>query len=854
MADVTISELASTVGVSVDKLLSQVKEAGLSHTKPDELISNDDKNTLLVFLRRSHGDREATVAAPKKITLKRKTIGTLKAASTHGRGKTVNVEVRKKRTYVKRAVAETSPPEELAEQEEVVTATPEVAEAPVTEVSLDEQEALEKAEEETKAAEAGIEEEEVVADKAAPAHDIPPPETDDGRPSKAAMKRKSAGRDDADDLVEKKKTHLRNKAKAQAPKRQSKTIHVNDDFVLEGDDFDEMAGRGRRSGRKTKAKLSAQQHAFEKPTEFISREVTIGEANLVSDLSNKMSVKSAEIIKILLNMGVMATINQVLDQDTSTLLIEELGHTPVFVSEDAIEEELAESVATNEGKKEVSRAPVVTVMGHVDHGKTSLLDYIRKASVASHEAGGITQHIGAYHVETEHGMISFLDTPGHAAFTAMRSRGAQATDVIILVVAADDGVKPQTEEAVQHAKAAEVPLVVAINKMDKEGVDPDRVKNELSALEVIPEDWGGDVQFVEVSAITGQGLENLLEAILLQAELLELKAYIDVPGQGMVIESRLDKGRGPVASVLVQNGTLNSGDIVLAGHEYGRVRALVDENAKNVQSAGPAIPVEILGLNGVPDAGDEFVVVSDEKRAREVAEFRRARHKDSLQAKQQTSMIENMFDGIGSDQKKIFNVILKADVRGSLEAISGSLLKLGTEEVDVNIVGAGVGGISENDAHLAATSNAMIAGFNVRADKTAREIIENEGLQMRYYNVIYDVIDDAKQIMGGLLAPEIREEIVGIAEVRDVFNSPKFGQIAGSMVIEGTVYRSKPIRVLRDNVVIYEGELESLRRFKDDAAEVRNGTECGIGVRNYNDVKVGDKIEVYETTEVARSL
>ena len=493
-------------------------------------------------------------------------------------------------------------------------------------------------------------------------------------------------------------------------------------------------------------------------------------------------------------------------------------------------------------------------MGHVDHGKTSLLDYIRKASVASHEAGGITQHIGAYQVDTDHGKISFLDTPGHAAFTAMRSRGAQATDVIVLVVAADDGVKPQTEEAVQHAKAAEVPLVVAINKMDKEGVDPDRVKNELSALEVIPEDWGGDVQFVEVSAITGQGLENLLEAILLQAELLELKAYIDVPGQGMVIESRLDKGRGPVASVLVQNGTLNSGDIVLAGHEYGRVRALVDENAKNVQSAGPAIPVEILGLNGVPDAGDEFVVVSDEKRAREVAEFRRARHKDSLQAKQQTSMIENMFDGIGSDQKKIFNVILKADVRGSLEAISGSLLKLGTEEVDVNIVGAGVGGISENDAHLAATSNAMIAGFNVRADKTAREIIENEGLQMRYYNVIYDVIDDAKQIMGGLLAPEIREEIVGIAEVRDVFNSPKFGQIAGSMVIEGTVYRSKPIRVLRDNVVIYEGELESLRRFKDDAAEVRNGTECGIGVRNYNDVKVGDKIEVYETTEVARSL
>jgi len=850
MAEVTISELAKTVGVSVDKLLSQIKEAGLPHSKPDELISNDDKNTLLVFLRRSHGDREATVSTPKKITLKRKTIGTLKSASTHGRGKTVNVEVRKKRTYVKRNAAETPPPEEVAEQEEVAT---EVAEAPVIEVPLDEQEALEKAEEETKAAEADVGED--VADKAALAQDIPPPETDAGRPTKAALKRKTATRDDADDPVEKKKTHLRNKAKAQAPKRQSKTIHVNDDFVLEGDEFDEMAGRGRRGGgRKTKAKLSAQQHAFAKPTEFISREILIGEANLVSDLANKMSVKSAEIIKILFNMGVMATINQVLDQDTSTLLIEELGHIARFVSEDAIEEELAESVATNEGKDEVSRAPVVTVMGHVDHGKTSLLDYIRKASVASHEAGGITQHIGAYHVETEHGMISFLDTPGHAAFTAMRSRGAQVTDVIVLVVAADDGVKPQTEEAVQHAKAAEVPLVVAINKVDKEGVDPDRVKNELSALEVIPEDWGGDVQFVEVSAITGQGVENLLEAILLQAELLELKAYIDVPGQGMVIESRLDKGRGPVASVLVQNGTLNSGDIVLAGHEYGRVRALVDENAKSVHSAGPSIPVEILGLNGVPDAGDEFVVVSDERSAREVAEFRRTRHKDSLQAKQQTSMIENMFAGIGSDQKKIFNVILKADVRGSLEAISGSLLKLGTEEVDVNIVGAGVGGISVNDAHLATTSNAMIAGFNVRADKTAREIIENEGLQMRYYNVIYDVIDDAKQIMGGLLTPEIREEIIGIAEVRDVFNSPKFGQIAGSMVIEGTVYRSKPIRVLRENVVIYEGELESLRRFKDDAMEVRNGMECGIGVRNYNDVKVGDKIEVYETTEVARSL
>ena len=844
MADVTISELAGVVGVSVDKLLSQIKEAGLPHTKADELISNDDKNTLLVFLRRSHGDRDATSAAPKKITLKRKTLGTLKSASSTGRGKTVNVEVRKKRTYVKRSAIETPVEEELPAAE----LEPEVEETAADAVAPDTL-AVEEADKEA-AAELKPE----TTPPAVQAQDIPPPESDANRGGKGAPRRKKAAGKEGDESGDKKKAHLRNKAKAQAPKRQAKTIHVNDDFVLEGDDFDGMGGRGRRgSARKARSKLSSQ-HAFEKPTEFIAKEITIGETNSVADLAQKMSVKSGEIIKILFNMGVMATINQMLDQDTSTLLIEELGHKPKFVSEDAIEEQLAESLSAEVGSEEITRAPVITVMGHVDHGKTSLLDYIRKASVAAGEAGGITQHIGAYHVNTEHGMVSFLDTPGHAAFTAMRSRGAKATDVIVLVVAADDGVKPQTEEAVQHAKAAGVPLVVAINKIDKEGIDPDRVKNELSALEVIPEDWGGDTQFIEVSAITGQGVENLLEAILLQAELLELKAYTDVPGQGVVIESRLDKGRGSVASVLVQNGTLKTGDIVLAGYEYGRVRALVDELGKNVESAGPAIPVEILGLNGVPDAGDEFVVVSDEKKARDVAEFRKVRLKDSQQAKQQSSMLEGMFAGIGRDQKKILNVIIKADVRGSLEAIIGSLQKLGTDEVEVNVIASGVGGISETDAHLATTSRAMVIGFNTRADKSARDILEDESLQLRYYNVIYDVIDDTKAIMGGMLEPEIREEIVGIAEVRDVFNSPKFGQIAGSMVIEGTVYRSKPIRVLRDNVVIYEGELESLRRFKDDANEVRNGMECGIGVRNYNDVKVGDKIEVYETTEVARSL
>ena len=854
MADAKISELAEVVGVSLDKLLSQIKEAGLSHTKADDSISNDDKNTLLQFLRRSHGDSEASVSAPKKITLKRKTVGTLKAASTHGRGKTVNVEVRTKRTYIKRSEVAEEAPEEL-EDEAVVAAAESAVDAVVdTSVEATETAGAESAEAATietpdKASA------EAPANEKATAPDVPAEEAATARDDKLGAKRKGQGKKESEDSVENKNSqHLKNKSKA--AKRQEKPIHVNDDFVLEGGDADDVGGgRGRRgSGRKGKARLSATQHAFEKPKDFIKREIKIGETNTLQDLAQQMSVKTAGLVKSLFNMGVMATINQIIDQDTATLLIEEFGHTPKFVSEDAIEDQLAESITADMGKIEITRAPVVTVMGHVDHGKTSLLDYIRKSTVASHEAGGITQHIGAYHVNTAHGMISFLDTPGHAAFTAMRSRGAKATDVVVLVVAADDGVKPQTEEAVQHAKASGVALVVAVNKMDKEGVDVDRVKSELAAMEVIPEDWGGETQFIEVSAITGAGVDQLLEAISLQAELLELKAYTDVPGQGVVIESRLDKGRGPVASVLVQNGTLKTGDTVLAGHVYGRVRALVDETGKNIKTAGPSIPVEILGLNGVPEAGDEFVVVADEKKAREIAELRRTRHKDSLQASQQSNLVENMFAGIGKENLSVFNIIIKTDVRGSLEAIVGSLQKLNTEEVKVNIVASGVGGISETDVHLAATSKAMIIGFNVRADKSSREIIENEGLQLRYYNVIYDVIDDVKAIMSGMLAPEIREEILGVAEVRDVFSSPKFGQIAGSMVIEGTIYRSKPIRVLRDDVVIYEGELESLRRFKDDANEVRNGIECGIGVRNYTDVKVGDKIEVYETTEVARSL
>jgi len=841
MADVTISELAKVVGVDVDKLLSQVKDAGLPHKKADEIISNDDKNTLLQSLRGSHGEGEGA-AAPSKITLKRKTLGTLKSASSSGRGKTVNVEVRKKRTYVKRTEVEEEvvPEEPVAVEPAIVTPDPVVA----AEAAI------------AAAAEAA----KATADEPAPAApsapaaapivpDVPSEEAASARADKPGAKRKPATKKEIDDEAEKKRTQART-TKGKPAKRQNRTLHVNDAFVLEGGDSE---GR-RRGGRRGRNRLSGSTQAFEMPTEAVVRDIKIGEANKVTDLAQQMTVKAAAVVKALFKMGVMANINHVVDADTATLLVEEMGHRPNFVSEDALEEQLAESLAAEIGEEKITRAPVVTVMGHVDHGKTSLLDYIRKSTVASHEAGGITQHIGAYHVDTDHGMVSFLDTPGHAAFSAMRSRGAKATDVIVLVVAGDDGVKPQTAEAVQHAKAAGVPLVVAINKMDKEGADPDRVKNELAAMEVIPDDWGGDTQFIPVSAHTGDGVDKLLEAILLQAELMELTAYTDVPGQGVVVESRLDKGRGAVASVLVQNGTLRTGDIVLVGKEYGRVRALVDENGVNIKSAGPSIPVEILGLTGVPDAGDEFVVLADEKKAKEVAEFRRTRLKDSVQAMQQAALIDNMFAGIGKPNLSIFNIILKTDVRGTLEALTASLVAMNTDEVQVKIVSSGVGGISENDVHLAATSKAMIVGFNVRADKTSKEIIDNEGLQLRYYNVIYNVLDDVKAIMGGMLSPEIREEILGVAEVRDVFTSPKFGQIAGSMVIEGTIHRNKPIRVLRDDVVIYEGELESLRRFKDDANEVKNGVECGIGVKNYTDVRVGDKIEVYKTTEIARTL
>lgn len=919
MAEVTVSQLAEVVGTPVDRLLKQMKEAGLKHQQADEVVSDDDKQVLLAFLKNSHGE---STAAPKKITLKRKTLSTLKTGSGAAK-KTVSVEVRKKRTYVKRDPAELAQEAAEAEAAAKVDAEKQAAEAAakaeqeqaeaekqaaeeaarVAAEKAAAEEAAQSSEPEDTAAEAKAEPSEPEPE-AAPAKATPKPkekveidpevlrqraahrrmdeEAKEKERREAALKAKREEEERAaiaaQQAVEAKKesaqphkdTEADNKIKAKKALRTS-TREKDDDKprgkrvkaaakgrgrVAVTADFEEDDGSYRRGKKKTlKLPDDHKRHAFQAPTEKAIKEVAIPETITVGELAQRMSIKAGEVIKELMKLGMMATINQAIDQETAQLVVEEMGHTAKLVSDDALEEALEETLLSHgEGTLE-SRAPVVTVMGHVDHGKTSLLDYIRKAKVASGEAGGITQHIGAYHVETGHGMITFLDTPGHAAFTAMRARGAKSTDIVILVVAADDGVMPQTEEAVLHARAAGVPLVVAVNKMDKEGADPDRVKNELSAKEVIPEDWGGDTQFVPVSAHTGDGIDALLDAVLLQAELLELKAPTDIPGQGLVIESRLDKGRGTVASVLVQSGTLRKGDIVLAGQFYGRVRAMIDETGQQIDSAGPSIPVEILGLDGTPDAGDSFVVVENEKRAREVADYRAHKDRDQKLKRQQAAKLDSMFDrmGEGADRQSL-NIVLKADVRGSLEALQASLLDLGNDEVEVNVVSGGVGGITESDVNLAITSGAVMFGFNVRADVSARKLAENEGVDLRYYSVIYDLIDDVKQALSGLLSPEMREEIVGTAEVRDVFRSPKLGAIAGCMVREGTIYRNNPIRVLRDNVVIYEGELESLRRFKDDVAEVRQGFECGIGVKNYNDVKVGDQIEVYQVTEFARTL
>ncbi|NMT62249.1 translation initiation factor IF-2 [Marinobacter orientalis] len=848
MADVTVKQLAADVGAPVDRLLRQIVEAGLKARSEEDSVTSDEKQQLLTYLRKNHGEDESE---PKKITLKRKTTTTLKA----GRAKTVNVEVRKRRTYIKRAELEPEAPKpEEAAEEQATTApeeTPAVAaqqaqpaeapkpEAPVSEAPAETPVAEEKPEEKEKPEVAAEPEPSPVpAPEDMP---IPPPEDGEGKDRKPKKKKEKARErgDETDEGKPKKKS---------AGHRGPRNRPVDEPLIVSEEEEDTTLRKPLRAKKKPKEK----RHAFERPTKPMVREVDIPETITVGELAQRMAVKSADVIKKLMGMGVMATINQALDQETAVLVTEELGHKPNTVSEDAFEEEVLSGFAF-EGKDRTKRAPVVSVMGHVDHGKTSLLDYIRRTKVASGESGGITQHIGAYHVETDHGMVSFLDTPGHAAFTAMRARGAQCTDIVVLVVAADDGVMPQTKEAVQHARSAGVPIVVAMNKMDKEEADPDRIKTELAGMEVIPEDWGGDVQFIPVSAHTGEGIDDLLEALLLQAEILELEASPDAPAKGVVVESSLERGRGSVATVLVQNGTLRQGEMVVAGGYFGKVRAMTDEAGKQVREAGPSIPVEILGLNGTPNAGDEFFAVADEKKAKELAEFRQTREREQRLHRQQAAKLENLFENMGKDEVKTLNVVLKTDVRGSLEAIIKSLKDLGNEEVQVKIVSAGVGGIAETDVSLAMATNAVIFGFNVRADTAAKRLVEQEGLDLRYYSIIYNLIDDVKAALTGMLAPEFREDIVGIAEVRDVFRSPKYGQVAGCMVIEGTVYRNKPIRVLRDNVVIFEGELESLRRYKDDVPEVRSGMECGIGVKGY-DVKVGDQIEVFDRVRVERKL
>lgn len=860
MADVTVSQLAETVGAPVDRLLQQMQEADLPQSKADDVVSESQKQTLLAYIKKSHGE---TSGSPKKITLKRRTLSTLKTGGSAGRGRTINVEVRKKRTYVRRAETEEAPEAPVPEVEESIVDAPATkavddealrkaahAEKEAEEAKLKEDAAQRAAElEEQKAkAEEELRKKEEAKKPATPAENV-------ATETSVSSRKDKRDRSDLDDADDKKKKRAKHAGKQ---RRAKDILDVGEDLsvlteTVEVDAKAETATLGLSSARPKRAasRPSGPKHKFQAPTEDITREVELGESITVAQLSQKTSVKAAEVIKILMNLGVMANINQTIDQETATLVVEELGHEVKLLDADAVEKNLEAEMAL-EGEAE-TRAPVVTVMGHVDHGKTSLLDFVRKAGVAGGEAGGITQHIGAYRVNTDHGEICFIDTPGHAAFTAMRARGAQSTDIVILVVAADDGVMPQTEEAIQHAKDAEVPLVVAINKMDKEGADPDRVKNELSARNVIPEDWGGDTQFIPVSAITGEGVESLLEAVLLQAELLELTAVHEGPARGVVVESELDKGRGPVATLLVQNGTLSRGDIIVAGEYYGRVRAINDEHNNQVKSAGPATPVAILGLGGTPAAGDPFLVAKDEKKAREVAEFRKEKATSERLATPAASL-DTLLESFGASDINYLNVVVKADVRGSLEAIVSALRDLGNDEVKVNVVFSGVGGITESDVNLALTSGAVIFGFNVRADNSARKVVELEGLDLRYYKVIYDLVDDVKAALSGMLSPEVREDIVGIAEVRDVFESKKFGNIAGCMVIEGTVSRSKKIRVLRDNVVIYEGELESLRHFKSEVEEAKNGTECGIGVKNYNDVKVKDQIEVFDTREVARVL
>ncbi len=851
----TIRKLAELVNTPVEKLLEQLAEAGMTFDGPDQVVTSIEKVKLLGFLKRAHGKAAKAaeeVAAPRKITLSR----SRKQELTVGGGKnrnTVDVVVRKKVTLVKPAEEapasatqagpvdderaeilrklEESRQRNLSEQQRLAEEDKRRAEE--AERKRQEEEAA-RLEAERAAAEALLAPEAEAAPRKGHGHGHPKPSA----PDKAGHRHKSRGSHAMVAGVE----------DDERTSRFAGQMHLSPaDRARRG------AGRGKARPRR-QAEQARSGTGFTRPTAPIVREVAIGDAITVADLAQKLAMKGGDVVKALFKMGVMATINQALDHDTAVLVVEELGHTAVAAEANDAESELLAHVEEVQGDK-LPRPPVVTIMGHVDHGKTSLLDYIRSTKVASGEAGGITQHIGAYHVETDKGIISFLDTPGHSAFSSMRARGAKITDIVVLVVAADDGVMPQTIEAIQHAKAANVPLIVAINKIDKSDADPSRVKNELLAQDVVAEEYGGDTQMVELSAKTGQGVDALLDAISLQAELLELRAVAEGRASGVVIESALDKGRGPVATVLVQQGVLEKGDFLVCGVQFGRVRALFDETGRQVKQAGPSIPVQVLGLSGVPDAGDDFVVVADERLAREVAEQRMARQRESRLVAQAGNRMEDIMAQMGEGAGQLtLPLIVKADVQGSVQALREALTGLSNDQIRINVIGSGVGGITESDAQLAATSKATIIGFNVRADASARKVIETTGVDLRYFSIIYDVIDQVKQVASGILGVEIREEIIGTAEVREVFRSSKFGAVAGCMVVEGVVKRHKPIRVLRDNTVIFEGELESLRRFKENVDEVRANTECGIGVKAYNDIKPGDQIECFERVEVQRTL
>lgn len=846
MTQLTVKSMSKEMGTSIDRLLEQLASAGMEKISSD-IISAEEKQKLLAFLRSKDGSNLSLASSPACLTLQRKTRSTLKMNTGGGRNKSVKVEVRKRRTYMRKSEIEdeVKHSQELKKQdisEERKVKKDDTKKETEVLTRRREEEERRKAEEKIQR---NIEEARRLAEK------------NEARWSAEQEKKGRTGQEDTDYHVT--TSHYAREAEDEADRREEgdrRRTQSNKRSRVPKTDHrqqkDIYASKKVRRKERIK-KPTSMQHSFDRNAVVQKSDVIVGEVVTVSELAQKMSVKATEVIKVIMKMGAMATINQVIDREMAQMVAEEMGHKFIIRKDNEIEEQIL--LDRNNTTKVVPRAPVVTIMGHVDHGKTSTLDYIRRAHIASNEAGGITQHIGAYHVETENGNITFLDTPGHEAFTAMRSRGAQITDIVVLVVAADDGVMPQTTEAIQHSKAAGVPLIVAINKIDKEDVNPDNVKSELSKNGVVPEEWGGDTIFVNISAKYGKNIGILLETILLQAEMLELTTVEDGMASGVVIESRLDKSKGPVATILVQSGTLEKSDVLLCGQEYGRIRAMINESGHEVFSAGPSIPVEVLGLSGVPTAGHEAMVVRNERKAREVAHHRQGKFREVRLARQKKEKIENIFSTLttGGGVTSL-NVVLKADVQGSVEAISGALVKLSTDEVKVNIVYAGVGGITETDTALAVASGATVIGFNVRADSSARKIIDAEHLHLGYYSVIYQLIDEVKQAMSGMLTPQFKQEIIGLAEVRDVFRSPKMGSIAGCMVTEGIIRRSSPIRVLRNNVVIYEGELESLRRFKDDVQEMKSGYECGIGVKNYDDVRIGDQVEVFRTVEIKRSI